>query len=170
LALTGFGASAHLVLKMALNYYPDVEVYVFARSEKERLFARELGACWAGDTVEPPPYKMDAVIDTTPAWKPVLEALANLKSGGRLVINAIRKESADKEQLLNLDYASHLWQEKEIKSVANVTRNDIDQFLEMAAHIPITPVVEIFSLEEANRALSELKQRKIQGAKVLQIE
>jgi len=97
----------------------------------------------------------------------VLEALKHLKPGGRLVINAIRKESIDKESLLTLDYSDHLWMEKEIKSVANVTGNDIREFLKLAAEIPIRPEVQRYSLEEANHALLELKQQKIRGAKVL---
>jgi propanol-preferring alcohol dehydrogenase len=109
------------------------------------------------------------MIDTTPAWKPVLEALANLKRNGRLVINAIRKEEFDKDNLLDLDYARHLWLEKEIKSVANVARCDVRDFLQLAAEIPIFPEVEEFELEDANRALIELKERKIRGAKVLRI-
>ena len=98
-----------------------------------------------------------------------MEALANLTPGGRLVINAIRKESADQDYLLSLDYPSHLWMEKEIKSVANVSRKDVIEFLELAAKIPIIPEVEEFPLEDANQALYELKTRKIRGAKVLRI-
>ncbi len=167
LGLTGFGASAHLVLNMVRYSYSNSRVFVFARSPKERSFARELGASWAGDTEEAPPESLDCVIDTTPAWKPVVEALKYLKSGGRLVINAIRKEDFDKDYLLNLDYPVHLWQEKEIKSVANVTRKDVQSFLRLASEIPIKPHVEAFPLIEANTALIELKERKIRGAKVL---
>jgi propanol-preferring alcohol dehydrogenase len=170
LGLTGFGASAHLVLKMARHQYPNSKVFVFARSEKERAFARELGAVWAGDVEEESPEKLDAIIDTTPVWKPIVEALKNLEPGGRLVINAIRKEEADKQSLLQLDYPAHLWLEKEIKSVANVTRNDVSEFLELAARIPIKPEVQEFALEQANEALVELKARKIRGAKVLRID
>ncbi len=108
LGLTGFGASAHLVLKMVTHKYPDTGVSVFARSPKEQDFALELGAVWAGHTDDPAPDKLDAIIDTTPAWLPVVQALANLKGGGRLVINAIRKEAADKNVLLKLDYPHHL--------------------------------------------------------------
>lgn len=169
LGLTGFGASAHLVLKMAGHRYPHSDVYVFARSEKERHFARELGAVWAGDTGEQAPEKLHAVIDTTPVWKPVVEAMKNLESGGRLVINAIRKEDADKHCLLDLDYPSHLWMEKEIKSVANVARIDVSEFLEIVTQTSIRPEVQEYSLEEANTALMELKERKIRGAKVLRI-
>ena len=169
LGLTGFGASAHLVLKMVRHKYPNTKVFVFARSEKERIFARELGAVWAGDTGDESPERLDSIIDTTPAWKPVVEALKNLKSSGRLVINAIRKEEKDKEYLLKLDYPLHLWMEKEIKSVANVASRDVSEFLQLAAKIPIKPEIQEFSLEEANTALLELKERKIRGAKVLRI-
>ena len=169
LGLTGFGASAHLVLKMAKHRYPKTSVFVFARSEKERAFARELGAAWAGATEEEPPEKLDCIIDTTPAWKPVVEAMKNLEAGGRLVVNAIRKEEADKEYLLKLDYPAHLWSEKEIKSVANVARADVAEFLALAAEIPIRPEVEEFALDEANKELVELKTGKIRGAKVLVI-
>ncbi len=110
------------------------------------------------------------MIDTTPAWKPVVEALKNLKRGGRLVINAIRKEETDKEYLLRLDYPEHLWLEKEIKSVANVTRKDVSDFIQLAAEIPIKPEVQTFALKDANVALMELKERKIRGAKVLVID
>jgi propanol-preferring alcohol dehydrogenase len=154
---------------MVKHKYPDTEVFIFARSEREREFALELGAVWSGDTVEESPVKLDAIIDTTPAWKPVVEALKNLKRGGRLVVNAIRKEDRDKDYLSYLDYPVHLWLEKEIKSVANVARRDVSEFLELAAEVPIIPKVQEFRLEEANQALMELKERKIQGAKVLVI-
>lgn len=169
LGLTGFGASAHLVLQMVRHRFPATRVHVFARSESERDFARELGAVWAGDTRDTAPEPLRAIIDTTPAWEPVLEALRNLEPGGRLVINAIRKEERDKEALLRLDYSEHLWREKEIKSVANVARSDVAEFLELAAEIPLRPEVQEYPLEEANRALRELKERKIRGAKVLRV-
>jgi propanol-preferring alcohol dehydrogenase len=167
IGLTGFGASGHLVLQVIKFSYPAAKIFVFARSENERDFARELGAFWTGDTTDPVPEQLDCIIDTTPVWKPVVEAMGNLKPGGRLVINAIRKEQIDKDYLLNLDYSNHLWMEKEIKSVANVTRNDVQEFLEIAAGIPILPEVQEYKLEEANIALNELKERKIHGAKVL---
>jgi len=169
LGLTGFGASAHLVLAMARHRFPNSRVFVFARSERERAFALELGAAWAGDSTDTAPQAAHCIIDTTPVWKPVVEALRNLRPGGRLVINAIRKEELDKDVLLDLDYPQHLWMEKEIKSVANVTRRDVSEFLELAAAIPIQPQVQSFALEEANRALVELKRGKIRGAKVLRI-
>lgn len=169
LGLTGFGASAHLVLKMAKQRFPDSPIYVFARSPEERKFALELGASWSGDTEEHSPRKLDCIIDTTPVWKPIVEALKNLAPAGRLVINAIRKEQIDKDYLLHIDYPSHLWLEKEIKSVANVTRQDVKEFLKLAAEIPLKPNIEEFALQDANRALVELKKRKIRGAKILRI-
>ncbi|MBV8232546.1 MAG: zinc-dependent alcohol dehydrogenase family protein [Planctomycetaceae bacterium] len=169
LGLTGFGASAHLVLKLVRHQLPNTRVFVFARTEEERAFARELGAAWAGNTLERAPEPLHAIIDTTPAWTPIVEALANLERGGRLVINAIRKEDADKPALLKIDYPRHLWLEKEIKSVANVTRFDVREFLRLAAEIPLRPEVQEYALEDANRALVELKAKKIRGAKVLRV-
>jgi propanol-preferring alcohol dehydrogenase len=169
LGLVGFGASAHLVIQMARYIYPNSKIFAFARNEGERIFARELGAAWAGEIGEVPPERLNCAIDTTPVWNPIVETLKNLAPGGRLVINAIRKEDLDKEQLINIDYHTHLWHEKEIKSVANVARKDVAEFLELAAAIPIRPEVQIFSLENANKALMELKTSKIRGAKVLSI-
>jgi propanol-preferring alcohol dehydrogenase len=167
LGLTGFGASAHLVLKLVRHRFPDSRIFVFARGEGERAFARALGATWAGDTAEPAPELLSAIIDTTPAWTPIVAALRNLEPGGRLVVNAIRKEDADKDALRTLDYPVHLWLEKEIKSVANVTRDDVREFLQLAAEIPLAPEVQEFALTEANQALRELRTGSIRGAKVL---
>ncbi len=169
LGLTGFGASGHLVLQMARHLYPDSELHVFARSEKEREFALDLGANWAGNTTDRPDKGMHAIIDTTPAWLPVLAAMEALEPGGRLVINAIRKESGDRELLAGLDYDKHLWREKTLTTVANVTRNDVRECLRLAAEIPLHPRVTAYPLEQANQALMELKQGHIRGAKVLQI-
>ena len=113
--------------------------------------------------------RLHAIIDTTPAWKPIVEAMANLRPGGRLVINAIRKEDRDKEHLLRLSYHDHLWMEREIKTVANVTRYDIAEFLPLADEIPIRPKVTTYGLEDANRALVELQRGGFRGAKVLKI-
>ncbi len=167
LGLTGFGGSGHLVLQMVRHRYPDSPVFVFARSVRQQELARELGAAWAGASGEQPPELLDAVIDTTPAWKPVVDALEVLRPGGRLVINAIRKEDRDQEQLLELEYSRHLWMEKEIKSAANVCRSDVREFLEIAAEININPRVECYPLAEANRALHDLKAGDVRGAKVL---
>lgn len=170
LGLIGFGASAHLVVQMMKHKYPNSRIFVFTRTEGERRFAKELGAFWSGRIEDESPEKLHCAIDTTPAWRPVVEALKNLERGGKLVINAIRKERVDKDFLLKLDYPRHLWLEKEIKSVANVARRDVSEFLHLAAEIPMRPEVQEYRLEEANKALLELKERKIRGAKVLRIE
>ena len=170
LGLTGFGASGHLVLKMVRYLYPNTAVAVFARGAEQQEFARGLGAVWAGESSGEPPEKLDCIIDTTPAWSPVVEALKNLKPGGRLVINAIAKENADKHALLGLDYSRDLWREKEIKSVANITRRDVNEFLQLAQELQIRPEVQEFPLAEANRALTELKTRRVRGAKVLRLD
>jgi len=168
LGLTGFGASAHLVLQLARHRFPASPVYVFARNARERAFARELGAAWAGDTADQPPERMAAIIDTTPAWKPVMSALECLLPGGRLVINAIRKSRADQGELESLDYARHLWMEREIKSVANVTRADVREMLAEAAAMGLKPSVEELPLSEANVALGTVARGEgVRGALVL---
>ena len=169
LGLMGFGGSNHLVLKLARHKYPSSNIFIFSRNPAEREFALSLGAAWAGSIEESPPSALDAVIDTTPVWGPVVEALKCLKPGGRLVINAIRKEEKDKDVLLRLNYPEHLWMEKEVKSVANVTRADVREFLEIARAAGIKPEFQEYDLEDANRALIEMKQGKIRGAKVLTI-
>ncbi len=167
LGLMGFGGSNHLVLKLAHHLFPDSKILVFARSKEEQSFALSIGASWAGDVSESPPVKAHAIIDTTPAWKPISDSLLQLVPGGKLVINAIRKEANDQSGLLNLRYHDHLWMEKEIKSVANVTRKDVEEFLKLAAAIPIKPEVQIYLFEEANQALLDLKHKHVKGAKVL---
>lgn len=167
LGLMGFGGSNHLVLKLAKHRFPNSSIFVFSRNPAEREFARSLGADWAGAIEQNPPEGLDAVIDTTPVWGPVSEALKFLSPGGRLVINAIRKETADQQVLSQLDYPSHLWMEKEIKSVANVTRADVRDFLQLAAEVHLKPEVQEYELKDANIALMEMKQGRIRGAKVL---
>jgi alcohol dehydrogenase, propanol-preferring len=167
LGLTGFGGSGNQVLQLSKFLYPSAPVYVFAHSEKGRMLAQSLGADWTGDTADSPPRPIDCIIDTTPVWKPIVKALQFLKPGGRLIINAISKEDNDKDYLLNLVYPEHLWLEKEIKSVANVTRKDIEEFLQVAGQMGMKPVIQTYSLEEANTALSELKRGIGNGTKVL---
>lgn len=170
LGLTGFGASAHLVLQLARRVYPASPVYVFARAAAERAFAMELGAAWAGDTLDEPPGLLRAIIDTTPAWTPIVEGLRRLAPGGRLVVNAIRKETRDQEALLRLDYATHLWMERQLVSVANVTRRDVREMLAAAAEGGIAPVVEVLPLESANDALRAIRDGGLRGARVLRID
>ena len=167
LGLMGFGGSNHLALKMAKHKYPNAKIIVFSRNPSEQEFALSLGADWAGGIDQSPLEALDAVIDTTPVWGPVSEALKRLGAGGRLVVNAIRKEETDKDVFLQLDYPSQLWMEKEIKSVANVTRADVREFLSLAAEANIKPEYQEYKLKDANTALLEMKQGKIRGAKVL---
>jgi len=167
LGLYGFGASAHIVIQIAKYKYPDGKVFVFTRpNQKEHQdLARKLGADWIGATGDTPPIKLNCAIDFTPVGEPVREALRNLQKGGRVVVNAIRKMTPIPE----LDYTEHLWYEKEVKSVANVTRKDAQQFLPLAAEIPIVPETQEFKLEEANEALILLQGGKIRGAGVLKM-
>jgi len=165
LGLYGFGASAHIVIQVVKHLYPRARVFVFTRPNQlqHQELARRLGADWVGATGETPPARLDCAIDFTPVGEPVREALRNLQKGGRVVINAIRKTTPIPE----LNYAEHLWWEKELKSVANVARRDAQEFLPLAAEIPIKPKIQKFRMEEANEALILLKQGKISGAGVL---
>ena len=167
LGLYGFGASAHIVIQVAKYKYPDGKVFVFTRpGQKEHQdLARKLGADWIGATGDTPPEKLSCAIDFTPVGEPVRQALSSLHKGGRVVINAIRKVTPIPE----LDYTEHLWHEKEVKSVANVTRKDAHEFLPLAAEIPIIPETQEFRLKEVNEALILLKEGRMHGAGVLKI-
>ena len=162
--LFGFGASAHIVIQLAK--YQGYRVFVFTRGEEHRRLARELGADWAGDLEDKPPQKVNCAIDFTPIGETVPMALNVLEKGGRLVIAVIRKQNP----IPPMDYARLLWDEKEIKSVANITRKDAEEFLPLAAKIPIIAEVQEFVLTEANEALLLLKQVKIRGAAILKIQ
>jgi len=165
LGLYGFGASAHIAIQVAK--YWDCRVFVFTRKgqKEHQNLAKKLGADWVGATGDSPPEKLDCAIDFTPVGEPVREALGVLNKGGRVVINAIRKINPIPE----LEYARYVWHEKEIKSVANVARKDAQEFLPLAARIPIIPAVREFELHQANHALVLLKQGKMQGAGVLRM-
>ena len=163
IGLFGFGASAHIVIQIAK--YWGCEVFVLTRSEEHRNLAKKLGASWAGGPEDRPPKKLNCAIDFTPVGETVVHALKLLEKGGRLVLAVIRKRNP----IPPLDYGQLLWDEKEIKSVANITRKDLQEFLPLAAKIPIIPEVQEFKLEEANQALLSLKQGKIQGAGVLRM-
>ncbi len=170
LGLTGFGGSNHQVLQLARILLPDSPVMVWARNPDQRRQALDSGAAWAGDTHDVSPHLADAIIDTTPVWEPVMAALDQLAPGGRLVVNAISKEETDRSLLAGLDYAKQLWMERSIRSVANVTRSDIRDFLALAAaHAQLRPLTQRYSLEDANRALEEIRSGRIRGAKVLEI-
>ena len=165
LGLYGFGASAHIAIQVAKHR--ECKVFVFTREGQidHQNLAKKLGADWVGATGDTPPEKLDAAIDFTPVGEPVREALRVLERGGRVVINAIRKTNPIPE----LGYEKYVWYEKELKSVANVTRQDAIEFLPLAAEIGITPEVQEFELGQANQALVLLKQGRIQGAAVLKI-
>ena len=170
LGLYGFGSAHHIVIQIANFLLPDSKKFVLTRNALERELAKKLGAYWTGDIEDKTPEKLDCIIDTTPVWKPVVFALENLERGGRLVINLIRKEETDKEQyLLKLNYPSHLWMEKEIKTVANVTRKDAEEFLSLASRIKIRPEVRSYDLQDANGALVDLKMGRFPGSKILEI-
>jgi len=168
IGLFGFGASAHQVYQIIRHLYPRTKIFVFTRrrGDTPSLLAREMGADWVGETGEEPPEKLNRAIDTTPVGQPVIEALKHLEKGGRLVINVIRKE----DLIPQMRYEQHLWYEKEVKSVANITRNDVQEFLRIAAEVPIVPKIREFRLEEANKALLMLKRGEYHGAGVLKIE
>jgi alcohol dehydrogenase, propanol-preferring len=163
LGLFGFGASAHIVLQIAKHQ--GHEVFVFTRGEEHRQLARQLGAVWAGSPEDAPPQKLDCAIDFTPVGETVPIALNLLEKGGRLVIAVIRKRNP----IPPMDYARLIWDEREIKSVANITRRDVLEFLPLAAKIPIVTEVQEFALEQANEALILVKEGKVQGAAVLKI-
>jgi len=163
LGLFGFGASAHIVIQVAK--YWGGEVFVFTRSEEHRELAKKLGASWTGGPEDQPPRKLNCAIDFTPVGETVVNAMSVLEKGGRLILAVIRK----KNPIPSMDYSKHLWDEKEIKSVANITRKDAEGFLSLAAEIPVIPEVEEFQLAEANEALILLKQGRIQGSGVLRM-
>jgi len=167
LGLYGFGASAHIIIQVAKHKYPHGRVFVFTRPKRRehQNLAKKLGADWVGATNDTPPEKLNCAIDFTPVGEPVRQALRNLQKGGRVVINAIRKTTPIPE----LDYTEHVWHEKELKSVANVTRRDAKEFLPLAAEIPIVPETQEFNLEEANEALILLKEGKMHGAGILRM-
>lgn len=161
LGLFGFGASAHIVVQLARHR--GCEVFVFTRGEEHRRLAAELGAAWTGLPDDTPPHKLDRAIDFTPVGETVPRALDLLDKGGQLVIAVIRKRTP----VPPMDYGRLLWHEREIKSVANITRQDLSEFLPLAAEIGIKTEVQEFPLEAANNALKLLKDGKIQGAAVL---
>ena len=161
LGLYGFGASAHVTIQVARNW--GCEVYVFTRSERHRRHALELGAAWVGRAQDSPPAELDSAITFAPAGWLVPEALRVLRKGGTLAINAIHMSP-----IPEMPYAL-LYGERMVRSVANSTRQDAEQLLQLAANIPIHTDVELYPLAEANAVLQRLKRSEIQGAAVLRI-
>ncbi len=166
IGLYGFGACAHIIIQVIKHKYPNSPVFVFTKTEHHAELARYLGANWTGRSGDVPPARLNKAMDFTPVGYCVRDALEALDKGGRLIINAIAKETAIPE----LDYVRHLWLEKEIKSVANVTRADAEEFLPLAARIPILPTVEEFALDEANDVLLKIKQSQLKAAAVLRVQ
>lgn len=165
IGLYGFGASAHIVIQILKHKFPDNPVYAFTKSGGHSDLAKSLGATWTGISGEIPPVKLDKIMDFTPVGECVVDALKMLNRGGRLIINAIRKETL----IPAFDYAEYLWLEREIKSVANVTRRDALEFLPLAGQIPIIPTIEEFPLDQANEVLMKIKHSKLKAAGVLKI-
>jgi propanol-preferring alcohol dehydrogenase len=162
LGLYGFGASAHLAIQVARHW--GLEVFVFTRSPAHQEFARRLGAAWVGRAEETPPEKLDSAIIFAPAGWLVPEALRALEKGGTLALAGIHMSP-----IPELDYAAHLYHERTVRSVANSTRRDGDEFLEIAAAIPVTTQTTRFALTEANEALQALKAGEVNGAAVLEV-
>lgn len=159
LGLYGFGASALLALQVARRW--ECEVYVATRSEIEQERARTMGAVWAGGYDDPPPTPLDAIVTFAPVGAVVVAALAALRPGGTVAINAIHLD-----EVPAFDY-DLLWRERGLRSVANFTRRDAEEFLELAAEIPIRTTVEVHPLADANRALLRLAEGDVAGAAVL---
>jgi propanol-preferring alcohol dehydrogenase len=161
LGLYGFGASAHVIMQIALHW--GCEVYVFTRSEEHRQLAKELGAVWAGDAKDNPPEKIHSGIVFAPAGWIVNEALRVMEKGGTLALGGIYMTPIPE---MNYDLIYH---ERKVRSVANSTRQDIKELLQIAGDIPIKTEIEVFPLNDANHALKLLKDAKINGAGVLKI-
>lgn len=161
LGLVGFGSSAYLVIQVA-NYF-GCNVYVFTRDKEKKMKAKRLGAKWVGSIKDKPAEKLDAAILFAPVGEFVPVILKDLDRGGRLIINAIHTSPIPK-----INYGD-LWYEKSIQSIANVTRKDADEFLDLASKIPIKPEVQVFSLEKVNEVLIRLKQGGLQESAVLKI-
>ncbi|MGH2569583.1 MAG: zinc-dependent alcohol dehydrogenase family protein [bacterium] len=159
LGLYGFGASATCVIQVARHW--SCEVFVATRSSKERVRARKLGAAWTGSYGDAPPVPLDAAITFAPAGSVVVDALRAVDRGGTVAINAIHLD-----RVPEFPYEL-LWRERSLRSVANVTRRDVTEFLDLAAKIPIRTEYELFPLERANEALRRLSDGEISGAAVL---
>ena len=158
--LFGFGASAHLAIHVLQAW--NCEVYVSTRGESHRKLAESLGATWVGGETDKPPVPLDRAITFAPSGDVVLAALSSLRKGGVVAINAIHLD-----RIPQFDYDSLLWGERQIRSVANMTRGDARDFLHIAAQLGIQPQVRVFPLEQANEALQAVKNDAIDGAAVL---
>lgn len=158
--LFGFGASAHLAMQVLRHW--ECEVFVSTRGASHRAFAHSLGASWVGDTSDAPPERLDRAITFAPSGDVVVAALSSLRKGGVVAINAIHLD-----RMPEFDYDRLLWGERQIRSVTNMTRQDAQDFVALAAEIPIESRVTTFALQKANEALQAVKADTIDGAAVL---
>lgn len=158
--LFGFGASAHLAIAVLHSW--NCDVYVSTRGASHRELAESLGAKWVGNETDKPPVELDRAITFAPSGDVVIAALASLRKGGVVAINAIHLD-----RMPEFDYDRLLWGERQIRSVANMTRSDARDFLKIAAEIRLQPKVTVFSLDQANDALAAVKNDAINGAAVI---
>jgi propanol-preferring alcohol dehydrogenase len=158
--LFGFGSSAHLAIEVLKAW--NCEVYVATRGESHRQMARELGATWVGDALDRPPKLLDCAVTFAPSGDVVMAALASLRKGGVVAINAIHLD-----RMPQFDYDSLLWGERQLRSVANMTREDARDFLKVAQEIGIRPKTTLFPLAEVNAALNAVYRETIDGAAVV---
>jgi propanol-preferring alcohol dehydrogenase len=158
--LFGFGASAHLAIAVLRSW--NCEVYVSTRGASHRRLAESLGAMWVGKETDKPPVELDRAVTFAPSGDVVIAALASLRKGGIVAINAIHLD-----RMPEFDYDNLLWGERQIRSVANMTRSDARDFLKIAADIRLQPKVTVFSLDQANEALAAVRSDAIDGAAVI---
>ncbi len=158
--LFGFGASAHLAIAVLQAW--KCEVYVSSRGKSHRQFAASLGATWVGDETEKPPVELDRAVTFAPSGDVVVAALSSLRKGGVVAINAIHLD-----RIPQFDYDRLLWGERQLRSVANMTRADARDFLALAAQIGLRAKVTVFSLDQANEALMAVKNDAVDGAAVI---
>lgn len=158
--LFGFGASAHLAIAVLQAW--KCAVYVSTRGESHRKLAESLGATWVGSEREKPPVQLDRAVTFAPSGDVVVAALSSLRKGGVVAINAIHLD-----RIPQFDYDSLLWGERQMRSVANMTRQDARDFLQIASEIGLKPKVTLFPLEQANEALAAVKSDAIDGAAVI---
>jgi len=158
--LFGFGASAHLAIEILHAW--KCAVYVSTRGASHRLLAESLGAAWVGTEVDRPPVELDRAITFAPSGDVVIAALSSLRKGGVVAINAIHLD-----RIPEFDYDRLLWGERQIRSVANMTRQDARDFLKTAADIDLRPKVTVFTLAQANEALAAIRSDSIDGAAVI---
>ncbi len=159
--LFGFGASAHLAIQVARHW--GCEVFVFTRSLAHRRLAETLGAAWVGGSQDRPPHELDSAVVFAPSGRVVIDALRQLRRGGTVAVNAVHLD-----RIPEFDYQWLYW-ERSLRSVSNATRRDGQEFLQLAAAIPVSVETVTFPLADANGALQAVKRAEISGAAVLEV-